>query len=90
MRASEDREERGYGIPRTDEQRRARHYDLYGTEELPPRGTGLSQSAEEDRNPFSFVGWSVLAGVGIALGFAFVKNITMDFFITSGILFYRF
>ena len=32
---------RGYGVPRTEEQRMATHYATYGTTELPPRGTGL-------------------------------------------------
>ena len=33
--------QRGMGNPRTDAQRRARHKDLYGNDNLPPRGTGL-------------------------------------------------
>ena len=33
--------ERRYGIPRTDEERAARHGDLYGSSELPERGSGL-------------------------------------------------
>ena len=37
----EAREERGQGVPLTDEERRARHYEQYGSFELPPRGTGL-------------------------------------------------
>jgi len=28
------------GMPLTDEERARRHYQLYGTTELPPRGTG--------------------------------------------------
>jgi len=32
---------RRYGKPRTDEERRMRHYRRYGTTRLPPRGTGL-------------------------------------------------
>lgn len=32
---------RRFGRPRTDEERRRRHKRLYGTSELPPRGTGL-------------------------------------------------
>jgi len=32
---------RRYGNPKTDEERRATHKAIYGTEELPPRGTGL-------------------------------------------------
>jgi len=31
---------RKLGNPRTDEERRARHKSLYGTDNLPPRGTG--------------------------------------------------
>ena len=30
-----------YGVPRTDEERRERHRFLFGTDILPPRGTGL-------------------------------------------------
>lgn len=36
----QDRQRR-YGNPKTDEERRKRHKALYGTSELPPRGTGL-------------------------------------------------
>jgi len=32
---------RRLGRPRTDEERRKRHKALFGTTELPPRGTGL-------------------------------------------------
>jgi len=32
-------EGRRYGHPRTEEERRERHKERYGTEELPPRGT---------------------------------------------------
>lgn len=34
--------ERRFGNPRTDEERRVRHYQRFGSTELPPRGTGLS------------------------------------------------
>lgn len=34
---------RRYGKPRTDEERRARHKELTGKDELPPRGTGLKE-----------------------------------------------
>ena len=34
-------EDRGTGIPLTDEERAERHYSQYGTTDLPPRGTGL-------------------------------------------------
>ena len=36
-----EEEERRKGVPRTDEEREARHKELYGTSNLPPRGTGL-------------------------------------------------
>jgi len=31
------------GKPRTDEERRTRHKRIHGTDELPPRGTGLKR-----------------------------------------------
>ena len=37
--------ERRYGFPRTDEERKAVHYQRYGTTQLPPRGTGLTVNA---------------------------------------------
>jgi len=42
-----------FGKPKTDEERRQRHKSLYGTNELPPRGTGrtiLQKAAENLRN----------------------------------------
>ena len=38
-------ESRRYGQPRTEEERLERHYERYGTTELPPRGTGLQESS---------------------------------------------
>jgi len=35
---------RKFGQPRTDEERKQRHKSLYGTDNLPPRGTGLQYS----------------------------------------------
>ena len=32
------------GKPRTDAERSARHYSLYGNTNLPPRGTGLGRT----------------------------------------------
>jgi hypothetical protein len=37
-------DERKKGKPRTDEERKRRHKKLYGTDKLPPRGTGLINS----------------------------------------------
>lgn len=39
-------EERGRGTPLTDEEREERHVEEYGTNELPPRGTGLGQGSD--------------------------------------------
>ena len=41
----EQEESRRYGQPRTEEERLERHYERYGTTELPPRGTGLLKSS---------------------------------------------
>jgi len=41
----EREESRRYGQPRTEEERLERHYERYGTTELPPRGTGLRESS---------------------------------------------
>jgi uncharacterized protein YneF (UPF0154 family) len=38
---------RRFGQPLTEEERRQRHYALYGTTELPPRGTGLAKAKYE-------------------------------------------
>ena len=35
---------RRMGKPLTDEQRKQRHYQMYGTYVLPPRGTGLTSN----------------------------------------------
>ncbi len=32
-----------YGVPKTDEERKATHKKLYGNENIPPRGTGLKK-----------------------------------------------
>jgi hypothetical protein len=37
----DEEEERRKGKHRTDEEREAHHKELYGTSDLPPRGTGL-------------------------------------------------
>ena len=45
--------ERRFGHPRTDEERRERHKRRFGTEELPPRGTGLMRRSTSGSPPFS-------------------------------------
>lgn len=32
-----------YGIPKTEEERLATHQAIYGSQELPPRGTGIKR-----------------------------------------------
>ena len=39
---------RRYGFPRTEEERRTVHYQRYGTNTLPPRGTGLTGKVKLD------------------------------------------
>jgi len=36
-----EEEERRFGQSRTEEERRKRHFERFGTTELPPKGTGL-------------------------------------------------
>lgn len=36
--------ERRFGKPRTEEERKERHKGLHGTDEVPPRGTGLRKN----------------------------------------------
>lgn len=63
--------ERGRGVPLTDAERRARHLELYGTEELPPRGTGLAQMPARmgtSRALWMTAGAGIGAGVGAVLG----------------------
>jgi len=43
-------EQRRFGKPRTNAERKARHQRLYGTTKLPARGTGLSSRAKRLRN----------------------------------------
>jgi len=55
---------RRLGHPRTDEERKARHMLLHGTDTLPPRGTGLMQTSETT----SETNWGlILLGVGIVV-----------------------
>ena len=42
--SKDQKESRRYGKPRTEEERLKRHFEKYGTIELPPRGTGLRKS----------------------------------------------
>lgn len=37
------------GNPRTDEERRARHLERFGTAELPPRGTGWKKRKKKKK-----------------------------------------
>ena len=54
------------GIPLTNAQRAIRHQQLYGTMQLPPRGTGLNRVAPQQQTlEFS---WGTFAA-GLFLGF---------------------
>lgn len=74
------REERGRGIPLTDEERTRRHYEQYGTEILPPRGSGLSSiagipSTDEVVNWIKVNwGWLVAIGAVGAIAFAIIRR----------------
>lgn len=69
-------ENRKLGKPRTDEERRERHERLYGTRELPQRGTGLGDFGE------ILTMGSVLAG-GQPATFTFQKGGFFSFDFTS-------
>jgi len=43
---------RRMGKPKTEEERRRTHQARYGTSELPPRGTGLSESQKPEKYPY--------------------------------------
>ena len=63
--------ERGRGMPLTDEERLARHLSLYGTEELPERGTGLAQELSTlgfARTVWLAGGGGAGAGIGVYAG----------------------
>lgn len=55
-------EERGRGIPRTEEERQTRHEELYPGTELPPRGTGLS-TGEGTSVGATILGLAVIVGI---------------------------
>ena len=62
--------ERGFGRPRSEEERAGRHERLHPGTSLPPRGTGLSGSpADAARNLFlaSLIGGTIIA-IGLAYG----------------------
>lgn len=58
-------ETRRYGDPRLEAERKARHKALYGTEELPPRGSGWRGNGG---NPGArnWMPW-ILIGLGIIM-----------------------
>lgn len=39
---------RRFGEPRTEEERKERHFRKFGTRDVPPRGTGCSRDREDD------------------------------------------
>jgi len=60
------REDRGFGVPLTEEQRAARHNELYGSTDTPPRGTGLS-GIDEGEVASVQIPW-LAVGIGGAVG----------------------
>lgn len=69
-------EERGRGIPRSNEERRKRHEERFPGTPLPERGAGLSQ----DGTPVLSTVWkSLLAGLGLGVGFAIVNKVAKRF-----------
>lgn len=66
MPARED-EERGRGIPRSEEERAARHEELYPGTPLPPRGTGLSGEGPSGGQIAAIAGLAVFGLLVIAI-----------------------
>ena len=54
-------EERGRGVPRTEEARKARHEELYPGEPVPDRGTGLRQGTA------GTIGTAMLLGLAVVV-----------------------
>ena len=77
-------QDRGKGIPRTEEERRQRHEELFPGTSLPERGTGIgirspsrrNISADED-GPAKTVGMAILAGLGLGIGLFVVNKLGM-------------
>jgi len=63
MNRAREGEERGRGIPRTEEERQSRHEDLYPGTPLPERGTGLSTELETPYVGASLLGLVVIVGI---------------------------
>ena len=70
MRNSEDR--RGFGVPRTEQERAERHSWRFPGTPLPPRGTGIRLETGEVLSKF---GNALLAGIGLAIGLVIVSSI---------------
>ena len=67
-RISQAREERGKGVPLTDAERAARHYEQYGVFELPERGTGLGFLGQEGESFFRIDNpWLWVVGIGVGI-----------------------
>jgi len=67
-------EERGRGLPRSNQERAARHESLFPGTPLPPRGTGLGISQEYA--PIMPTIWkSLLGGLGIGTGILIVNKL---------------
>jgi len=66
-------ETRRFGNPKTDEERASRHQGLYGTADLPPRGTGLSI----DGTSSSIVSPVIVGIVGIGIGLVLLAYLSL-------------
>lgn len=64
---SREGEERGQGVPRSEEEREERHQQLYPGEPLPPRGSGLSGIGQTTTTNYAPAVISGLFALGAAL-----------------------
>jgi len=61
---------RRMGMPLTEEERARRHYQLYGTTTLPPRGTGLGYNTAPKKLVTWDLGTFVIGGIaGLIFGY---------------------
>ena len=64
---------RAYGVPKTESERLATHSNLYGTSNLPQRGTAKLALADGNGVPVPFVLFLFGIAIGGCLGYAIAK-----------------